>query len=120
MSAHAPHMEKAWSATFIPGDENTDALHRLFEAKAHWEALGLQFPMQFFAPRLSGGLEDRTAFQVHMTIASLLGEARRTVQTSIVITDICQDGMPEAAPSFTMNAEFAFVDSACEESGTGG
>ncbi len=120
MSSNAPQMEKAWSATFIPGNENAEALRDVFEAKAHWEALGLQFPIEFFVPRLSGNVEDRTAFQVQMAIVNLLGEARRTVHTSISITDICKDGMPEATPSFTMKSEFSFADSTQTESGTGG
>lgn len=120
MSSNAPQMEKTWSATFIPGNDNAEALRDLFEARAHWQALGLQFPVEFFVPRLSGDVEDRTAFQVQMAIVSLLGEARRTVRASMSITNICQDGMPEATPSFTMQEEFSFVDSAQAESGTGG
>lgn len=120
MSVDALQMEKAWSATFVPGNENEEGVRQLLDAKAHWEALGLQFPTQFFVPRLSGKPEDRAAFQAQLRIVNLLGDARRTVRTFIVVTNICQDGMPEATPSFTMEAEFSFLDSTHTESDTGG
>ncbi len=102
--------DRRWEIDFPAGQDNEHAMSQLFDVKAHFRLLGVDFPETLLLPMLLGKKEDDsgTGMRVVISLGEVRNAATRTVSFAAMLVPISPAGQAESSPVMSMTADTEF------------
>jgi hypothetical protein len=86
--------ERTWNIVLEAPGQNEESLRKIMDAKAHFDALGLNFPEGFMTPLFAEGAASREGMQIVITLSRIRDAAAGTMTVSSDIRFIEANGSP--------------------------